>query len=243
MSYNFGKDISRKLYPEENGKPINLPVQDPTIYLFSAQPTLAAAAAGTGAVQTCLSWTQQTVDPWALTYSFTSISDPSPTSSTPSLTYWEALLYKLKTGAQVQTLLRTIELERVSGAPEQPEASTQDLVDIYPAITSYASEQELKEHLSTAIQEMRTDLEAKGVEWSHVGNLSKLRLALAYKTISMVALSQIREREDKHELRFNLFENKYQAQMQTVKLKIDEDKDGSYEVEKEASRVYYVNER
>lgn len=243
MTVNFGKDIIRRLYPEENGKPINLPVQDPTIYLFSAQPTLAAAAAGTGAVQTCTSWTQATVEPWTLTYSFTAINDPAPTSSTPSLTYWEALLYKLKTGAQVQTLLRTIELERVSGAPEQPETSTEDLVNIYPAITSYATEQQLKEFLAIAIQEIKTELESKGIEWAHVGNLTKLKLALAYKTISLVALSQIRERQDKHEYRYTEFDAKYQAQMQTIKLKVDEDQDGSYELEKESSKFYFISER
>jgi hypothetical protein len=243
VSYNFGKDISRKLYPEENGKPINLPVQTPTIYLFDSQPTLADAQAGTGSVQTCSSWTQATVEPWALTYSFTAINDPDPTSATPSLTYWEALLYTLKTSGQAQTLLRTIEIERVAGAPEQPETTTEDLVNIYPAITAYATEQQLKEHLAIAIQEIKTELESKGIEWAHVANLSKLKLALAYKTISMVALSQIRERQDKHEYRYVEFDNKYQAQMQTIKLKIDEDQDGTYEVEKESSKFYFISER
>lgn len=243
MSYNFGKDIVRKLYPEENLQPLQVPVQNPTIYLFSAQPSLADAALGTNAIQTVTSWTQNGIAPYAITYSFTSVSDPSTTGSTYGRTYYEALLYRNKAAAQVQQVIRTFDLERPEAPAEAPNATVTDLANVYPAITAYATTPQLTEHIGIALEEIKTELRAKGLDWAQLGNQARLKYALAYKTISLVCLSQIREREDKHEFRYKEFQLKYQAQMDSIALPFDENKDGIFDSVEQAQSMFVIGER
>ena len=243
MTYNFGRDIERKLYPEENGRNIALPTQDPTIYLFSAQPSLADALVGTGAIQTITTWNQRALRPFECTYTISAIDDPTPTSATPTTTYWEALIFKLTTGEQDQCIIRAFDLGRTFGAPEQPSVSTADLYDIYPAITAYATEAQLTKHIATAEKELRKDLKNNGFEWSRIGNLADLHLALAYKAISMVAFSQIVELNDKFDIRHKKFESDYQSQLNTIILRVDVDGDGIYETTEAASIPFVINVR
>ena len=227
MSVNvFGKDISRVLFPLEDNEPLNLPSQAPELYLFSSKPNLTDAAAGTGSVQTKTYWSHDENSPFPRSYTSDAIDNPSPTSQASALTYWEALNFRAQATEQIQTILRSLVLEKVEELDSIPGASVQDLKDAYPAISNYLTDAQLEGLLSDALEEFKIDLEGRGIEYNKIYSLYKTRLALAYKAISLSAFTQIRERDDKHNLRFEIYDNKYTTILKLIKIRVDTDGDG-----------------
>lgn len=243
MKYIFGKDIVRNFYPLENNQPINLPTQTPHIYLFDTYPSLAAAAAGTSALQSLTTWSSQEADPYARTYTFTAINDPSPTSATNYKQYWEAINYVPKTGVTIAPLIRSIWLYRAEANETVPGTTAQDLKDIYPGITAYLTDAQLQDMLSIALEEMKLDFEASGLEWARIYDLYKTKLALAFKTIALANLSQIRESNDKFQIRYKEFEDKYARAVTSLKLPYDYQGDGDAGAPREVKRSYYITAR
>lgn len=225
--YPFGKDFTRALYSyDATTQPIQLPSQTPTIYIFSSEPNRTEAAAGTGAIQTISSWTIASTTPYAATYTVTAIDDPEPTGAVAVREYWEAINYIAKTAGQVQTKIRSFEIGRIAGGDSFPSLGT-SLTDLYPAITAYLTTDQITQFASLAREEMRLELRAKGIEWEQVSGLNDTYIGLAYKTIALAVLSQIKEQGDRHEIRYREFSAKYEAFMSTLKLPYDEDGDGS----------------
>lgn len=243
MTYNFGKDITRKFIPYEDEQPIALLSQAPQIFLYSAQPTLSQAATGSGAIggsYTVAYWADTAPAPFAKTYTIPAIPDPSPTSNTPSRGYWEAINFVLKSGGQTQTVVRQFDVERTAETDSFPTITTTDLTNVYPAISAYLSTGQMDAFIVIALQELKIDLDDKGYKWTDLFKLDKLTLAAAYKTISLCALSQIKERDDRFELRFKIFSDRYDTIMSKTKLLIDTDGDNSPDEEAPAQPNYMI---
>lgn len=243
MQYIFGKDISRVFYPTENDVPLSLPSQTPTIYVFDRKPSLTEAAAGTGAIKTISTWSQDTSSPYGCTYTITAIDDPQPTSLTDYKEYWEALNFYAKVGADVAPVIRKITLSRILGQDSQPGTSITDLKNIYPAISAYLSDAQLTQFLTIALDEIKLTLKAKGLDWAKLHELYELKLALAYKAITLCSLSQIREPEDRFAVRWKTFSDMYESLITNIKLSYDSDGDGEAEAPVEAKRGYWIAAR
>lgn len=229
MKYIFGKDISRQFNPTQNNEHISLPTQTPTIYIFASNPSRTVARAGTGAAATISSWTELSTFPYTRTYTITAIADPDPTGITDYKDYWEAINYVAKTAGDTLTTIRHFRLERAAGTDSKPGTTVNDLKNIYPAITSYLTDDQLTQFIGIARDEMQLELEAQGLEWSKLSDLYKTKLALAYKTIALAALSQIKEQGDRHHIRYEEFTKRGVSALKTLDLPYDADGDGQAE--------------
>lgn len=222
----FGKDISRVFFPLEDNEPLNLPSQVPALYLYETRPNYTDAAAGTGALQSLTYWTHDENTPFPRSFTWNAVDDPSPSTQAQAKTYYEAINFRTQASEQIQTLVRSLTLERVQELDSVPGTSIQDLKDAYPGISNYLTDAQLEEILEDALEEFKIDLEGKGIEYHKVYDLRKSRLALAYKAISLSMLSQIRERDDKHNFRYEEYKEKYTAIMNLITIPIDTDSDG-----------------
>lgn len=241
MTAVYGKDITRTFWPEdENGNPIELPSQAPSIFLFEAQPSRADAVAGTGALSTCTYWAQSASAPYPCTYTLPAINDPLPDSLTPVKGYWESLKFVAQTSEEAQVVIRYFEMNRVQALATRPGTTIADLTAIYPAAAAYASNANLQAAIDTAEAEMRIEIEGKGIAWSGVADLSKTKLALAYKSLANLMLAQIAQTGDKHQTRYEEFRRMYSELMKSIELKFDSDRDGVVDSIQKTKPSYFV---
>lgn len=244
MKYPFGKDFTHTFYPTIDNEPISLVSQAASVFLFSeaAKPaTVAAAQVGTGATGSEITyWTQSSSSPYGCAFTVPKIEDPDPDSSTDTIGYWLAINFIIQAGATKQTVLQHIDLQRVRTTDAVPGVTATDLKEYYPAITSYLTDSQLATFITLAQDETRIELESKGFNWASIFSLSKLALPIAFKTIALATLSQIREPGDKHELRFNTFNDKYDAIMKALTLEHDTDEDGDPDANMKPRTTYAV---
>lgn len=241
--YVFGKDITRRFYPMEANEPLNLPTQTPTIYIFNSQPSRDKAIAGTDAIETILTWTAASVTPFERTYTISALDDPDADSSSQSAIFWEAINFTTKLSGEIQTVIRAFVVERVEGPDSEPGTTAADLIDIYPAITAYLTPKQLDAHLRLAQDELKIDLEAMGIRWSRVHELSKLKLILAWKTIALSSESQIKTAEDKFDRRADLYNSKYERGLKNVVIPYDSDGDGKVDSKALPAKTYFIIDR
>ena len=116
--YPFGKDFQYVFEPQVDNEPVQLPTSDtPAIYIYTQRPSRSNGRTGGGSpVQTIASWTE--TDAYSRTFTVSAISDPDPTneSTIPVYEYWIAINYRLQTGAQQQTEIRRLQMERSRAA-------------------------------------------------------------------------------------------------------------------------------
>ncbi len=236
----FGKAITRRFYPMQDMQPVNLPTQTPAIYLFDAFPSRTAAADGSGAIATISSWTENTNAPYARTFTIPAVDDPRPESQIAAYEYFVAVNYTLESAEQTQTKIEAIIFERADAVSEIPETTKADLKALYPAIEKYISDEQLDDFLGMATDQLQADLRNKGYQWGLIQNLSDLRLALAYKTIALSTLSQMRDPSDRHKSRFDIFSQWYESALNSVTLKHDTDADGRPDTAQPAGKSYLI---
>lgn len=212
----------------EAGESINLPSQSPAIYLFSSQPSIADALAGTGSVRTKTYWIESNSKPYRRTYTIDPINDPAPTSGSGAKTigYWESINYVRSAGGQTQTLLRYFEVERTPSTDSHPETTVEDLKAVMPSIGKYCSDGQLSDNLETALTLLKLHIKSRGLEFTKYSRLDELTLALAYKTISIANRGLIQTPDDKHNYLYNEFESLYAKAMNQILLPYDSDGDG-----------------
>lgn len=245
MKYDsFGIDIARKFYPLLNDLPIQLPTQDPDIYVFSAYPTLNDARDGGGAVATITSWTQNTSSPYDCSYTIPAIDDPDPESNIPQRTYYIAINFTLQASEQVQTVIQAIILERVSGSPETPGVSYLDLTAVYPAASAYANASQLQDHINTATNKIDLKLNARGIRRSDIQNISALNQAIVYGALRGFTRSQIANGGgDKFVTMYELYSEEYMEIMKDINLSVDTNRDGVADQNAQAKAGYIITSR
>ena len=227
----FGRSIVREMYAVVESEYFNLPSQIPAIYFFEEKPSISAAQAGTGSFAAVATWTQSQTYPYPRTYVVPPIVDPEPTRSTTSRRYWEAINYVNQTGQQTQTLLRAFNVERGKALDSVPGTTVADLKEVYPAISNFLNDSKLSDFLLIAEEAMRIDIEKGGIVWENLKRLRKVKLALAYKTISMASFSQFTEYNDKFYIRFKEYEKLYASTLESITLAYDSDGDGEADTE------------
>lgn len=222
----FERSGTRNFYPLVNNQAIQLPAQTITFYFFDQQPTVTDAMAGTGATHTVTTSTISATSPYPVSYTLPAFDDPYPANAWTIYTYWMAVKFILVVAGDSQCVIRSFEIARVEGNDNVPGTTVQELKDIYPAISAYASDAQLLTHLTSAQDELKLDFKKRGLPWSRIADLSDLRLALAFKTIANVSLSQIAQAGDRFEVRYVEFNSRCRAILDGAILQVDTDGDG-----------------
>lgn len=186
--YVFGKDILYNLFTYEDGEKITaLPTQTVTGYIFRPQPDRAAALAGTGAIS---SFTQSLTAGDDIQLTIPAVSDPDPTGGVTHYTYWVAVNFVLKTGGQVQTVLRAIEIYRVFGQDSDIGVTTSKVIEVFPDITAYITTSQIESMIALARAEIVADLDNKGMQWASIHEPKQLYHALLFNSLFYVFGSQ-----------------------------------------------------
>lgn len=245
MTHVFGKSLVRKFYPLEDGEPILLPSQVPAISLFSNQPSLADAIAGTGKIAThdVTYWSGATIAPYELTYTVPAINDPDPSSTTRLRGYWEVIRYTVANSGQVQTNLRYFEVERAKDTDSHPGTTADTLLDICPQAEGYFTRNRLDLYIDQALELMKLDFLSRQIEWGDLANLNKTKLALAYKALALAWTNQIQEDGDRFSIWANDFKGDYKIALQTISLEYDTDSDGKPDAEGPTAPSYRIFSR
>ncbi len=224
-----------------NGAEITPSSDAPSIYLFSSQPTLSIAAAGTGAVQGPItSWSGSGA---TRTFTIAAVTDSQPTSTTRFKDYWLGVNFKLTSGGSTTTLIEEIYFERAVTQNPALVLKAADAKEIYPAIASYLSDAQINNYLIGALDDLKTDLEAKGIEWITVQNTNRFKRAAIFRAIADASLGQMQNQNDKFQERYKLYSAKYDAQMSAIQAVVDEDLDGAPEAIVKAKPNYYITYR
>jgi hypothetical protein len=223
----YGKAITRYLTADDGREYLTLPTQTPSIYLFpyGTVPNRTDAAAGTGALQTVSSWTQ---DPNSkqLTYTYTAVSDPYPTEQVAIRDYWEAVNYVLTASGQVQTKIRQLTIGRAEALPSIPNVTADDVSQVWPNVTSYITSNQLADFIPLAESEMRRTIGSD--KWPRLSKLQDAKIVLAYKAIEMMAASQVvKGNADKFIWMVDYFGGKYNSAISQLNFPIDNDGDGA----------------
>lgn len=235
--FTYGKDITHKVtFLDGNGVEITPSDDAPNIYLFDAFPSRNVAIAGTGALDSG-SWTGSGS---TRAIAFDAVTDPDPNSATHFKEYWIAINFTAEASGQSQCVVEKIRIERTWTQDPRLSIAAQDAKDVYPAISSYLSDDQITQYLIGAIDDLKTDLEAKGVEWQTVCNATKFKRAAIFRAIADASLSQHREQGDKFEKRYVEYSKKYEIQLTAINVIVDDDGDGEPEEIKEARPSYFI---
>lgn len=230
MAYSFGADFTFWFYPLVDDAPAEVPAavqsQTPAIYIFQdTPPSRAAAADGTGAVQSITSWTWNSAkNGWS--FSVDGIDDPDPTGGSSLRTYWLAINFKLSSGEQTQTVLRAVELERPAGHLKAVEVTDSDLRRVYAQVDAYSTEAQRRQFVQLGLDQVKAALKAKGFKWGQLTRPDELKLAVIYRALAMLFLGQIESPGDKFSGLYDQFVGLAQVQLDGLSIEYDSDKDG-----------------
>lgn len=204
MGYPLGQNFTYLFFPLVDDRPaIGIPTQTPAIYVFTTKPSRDDAQNGTGAVQTISSWTARGA---GYQISVTAINDPDPDSDQDRYEYFIAINFVLKTAGQTQTVIRQLDLERVSGHHKSISVSFEDLKNYQPSIEAYASDAELETHIALAVEEVKAKLLTRGYEWARIWRTDVLNMVVTMRSLALVMFSQIQQLGDKFELKFKEYD-------------------------------------
>lgn len=242
MPFKFGVDIIYKFYPlkDEIASDDAFDITrfgTPTIYLYTDKPTRAAAIAGTGAVATISSWSN-TTDGRGKQFTIPAIDDPDTSAESANYQYWLAINFVLQSGEQTQTVLRMLPIKRLMGHHSTAMPTVEDLESIHPNIGEYFFDHVLLDALQNALNIIKLRLKSAGWDYANIWNPDELRLAVAYKTLSELALSQIAGGgawSDKQKE----YKSTYESLIKEIEFLIDKDTDG--EPDKQSKMVSVVD--
>lgn len=229
MGYPFGQDFTYTFYPlADNAAVSSIPSQTPTIHIFpdSAKPTRseAAEATPTSAVQTISSWASNSNGGYDITVD--AIDDPDPTGTMDKRTYWIAINFTLSSSEQTQTVVRALEMERVSGHHKRISITNANITARWPDVTAYVSTGEIDSMITDANTMIREHLRTAGYEWAQIYRPDRLYHASMFKVLDLICLSQVQQRGDKFDLLHQEYSATYKSIMSGIKTEYDADNDG-----------------
>jgi hypothetical protein len=236
MTYPYGKSFTRWYYPLVDGqKPDGLLTsQTPAIYIFESQPGSTAAQSGSGALQTIATWAWDTsVSGWS--YTVAAINDPQPGSFNAPKVYWEAVNFRLESGAQIQTDIRTLVLERVVGQSNGVGVTDAVLKEYFPQLDTCSTTTQREQYIALAVEDVKGRLLSKGFEWARIHRIDRLNIAIAYKVLYMIMLIQLQQGNDKYAIKYNEFKGIYDSTIESLVLEYDSNQDGLPDTQVKAS--------
>lgn len=227
--FSFGQDFVFWFYPLVDDKPAVIPAalqaQTPAVYVFADEPSRSAAASGAGAVQTITSWAW---DAGRSGWSFTvdGLDDPDPSGAVVQRTYWIAINFRLSASEQVQTVLRSLDLERPAGHATAVDVGDSDLRDYYPHIEAYSTDSQRRAYVRVGLEQVKSSLKSKGFAWARVHRPDQLKALVCYRALSMLFLVQAQAGNDKFAALYDEFKALYQNELDGLAIAYDSDGDG-----------------
>ena len=228
MPFPFGQDIRYQFFPligSDNAT--NIPSDNPRIFYFtdSNKPTRDAAQNGTGAVNSATPITSWTAieNQNGFVFTIPAIVDPDPDSETGQRIYWLGINFKLKTGVgePYQTVVRALELERVTGHHAQFLVTAQDIIQFFPAVESYYTASQISAIFWLVKEEIISYLTDKGFHWSLVWDPERLRVAATFKVLMRLMEGERRLPGDNWDKNHAEYKESYKNVITAVKLKYD----------------------
>lgn len=234
-AYAFGKDITYWFQPLVDNNTVTLAAamqtQTPAIYVYTDEPSRSDASTGAGSpVQTIASWTwDASRSAWYFTID--AIDDPDPTSTVTIRTYWVAINFRLDAAEQLQTVLRSLDLERVAGHIVPLVVTEDDLKKFYPGVLVYSREDQRIDFINQAIDTVRSKLRAQGYAWASLHRPDRLKNAVALRAVAMILLSQAQGGNEKFFPLYREFKQLHEDEMDGLIMEIDSDGDGQADTE------------
>lgn len=228
MAYTFGKNITFPFYPRDaDGEVISPSVDNPSIFVFSEQPSREEAAAGSGSYVVGSEITSWSNSGNAYNITIPAIADPEPNSTEHTRIYYLGVNYTIETGGNTVTNILSFKVSRALGYDNELSVTAADLEVYFNKVDSYNSDSEQNSLVNESIERVKADLRAKGYEWARIHRIERLRLCVIDKTIYFIALSQIADDED-FGFRTMMDEAKdnYRSSLEELRLEYDKNQDG-----------------
>lgn len=226
MRYPFGRDFVYNFDPIVDDKTLQgIPAQTPSIYLFTDTnpPTRANALAGTNSFRNIASWTKKSV---GFDVSVGSINDPDPNSELYQRLYYISFNFILFSGGQNQTVIRTMEMERVQAHTVRLEVDPQDIIDVYSSAIDYKSRPEIALLIDVVKNEVKDYLSDEGFEWAEVNDIKRLKPIIVQGALMYLMASERKNPGDTFDQGFIFYGTNYSNLKKSVKLKVDKILDG-----------------
>lgn len=228
MGYLFGHDFNYTFFGlGDNQNTTILNGQNPTIYVFtdSVNVTRAVAAAGTGALQTITTWTDNADG--SKTFAIDGIDDPDPSSNIDRREYKLGINFRITTSEQIQTVVRSLLMERIQVQDKPITVTYTDITNEFPQATDYVSSGQITLMITEAKEEIQAYLLDRGFEWAQIFRPDRLDTAVKKKVLMKLMASQRQEANDNFDKNFDLYERDFNAIMKSVQLEYDSTRQGA----------------
>ncbi len=195
MGYPFGRAIAYTFYPVADEAPVDkIPTQTATLYVFTSKPSRAVALAGTGAQQTATAtWTANAN---SCSFTIVAINDPNTGNDVLSVEYWVAVNFILEAAGQTQTVIRSLELEKVRAHDRIVGITEKDLTNIYPSATTYASGAQIVALIAAVKAELQSKLKDQGYQWAQIHRPDRFNTVVTYMALAKIVSGQIQRAGD-----------------------------------------------
>lgn len=238
----FGKSLTYRFYPTENGEPLQLPNNTPTIYVFDELPTRDAAQNGTGALATISAWTVSGTSPYGCTFTIAAIDDPYPDSNIDEREYYLGINFETTDGSGTnETVVKAFNLQRAYGSDSVPGVTVAQVKESFPAISSYLDDTELGNLLTAAEKELKLKLKTKGIDYRLANDLTDLNVPLAYMCLEISCITQIENEGDKFQTKAEYWRQKAKDILSSITIPIDNDADGREDQRREPRPSYIIS--
>ena len=197
--FYWGEDFTYDFYvidPDELSDNVDLSsVTDaPAIYVFDEKPDRTTALAGTGALETIVSWSD--IGDGGKQFTISALSDPDPDDSEGRETYWLGINFVLEDGEQTQTVLRALPMTRAIMSHDVPGVTVTDLEEIYSRLQDYKTTTEIDAAIERAEQNIRLALGMAGFDYVLIWSKKELRTAIAYEALVQMMESLVAQSGD-----------------------------------------------
>ena len=221
--YSFGRDIAYKLYTTEDGIELApLPNQTITAYVFREQVSREDSISGDGAIATITYSHLLATHANIIQFTIPAIDDPFPNTITQIYYYWISINFVIKTGEQVQTITRSLPMSRAVGHDKTIGVTASQIVNIYPDVYQYLSEDQVTSIIAMASKNLVNDLKNKGYAWANIHRPDQLYDALLFKSLDYVYASQVQRQGDKFAFLYEKAKQSYESIIANLNLSFDD---------------------
>lgn len=231
MPFVFGKDITFTLYPLDEWAALSIAsTADPAIYVYQDgyKPDRTEAAAGTdngGLIGTAITSWGATTDGNGKQFTIPAIDDPEPTSEESRRTFWLALNFYLQNSEQKQTVVRALPMERVEVHHKAVGAAAADLEEVFANIDAYCSSDQQTAAINAATDRCQVDLDLMGFEWAQLWRPDRLKTAVVYKALAILAYGEMQGPNDHWYQLGQDYQKVYETIISQIKLEHIDDAD------------------
>lgn len=239
----FGKSLTYKFYPTENGEPLQIGSNSPSIYVFDKLPTRDEAQTGTNKIgSTITSWSVTGTSPYACTFTIPAITDPYPDSNIDEREYYLGINFEVVNASGItETVVKAFNLQRAYGSDSVPGVTVAQVKESFPAISSYLDDTELGNLLTAAEKELKLKLKTKGIDYRLANDLTDLNVPLAYMCLEISCITQIENEGDKFQTKAEYWRQKAKDILSSITIPIDNDADGREDQRREPRPSYIIS--